>query len=155
MDHHTGDNWFIHGHKRHKENQLQSLELICWLFIVYSMLIWWPFPYYPIRCSKKNARGRKYQRKVDKYRNSIPNVNHFRHIINVNTRYRTASVQKGQATIGHHNQYHSWWFATTDIVLTWFVGILQLSASAWLINTQFWWIPTYYKDSTGTELINA
>ena len=26
VDHHTGGKWFIEGPKRHKENQLQSLE---------------------------------------------------------------------------------------------------------------------------------
>ena len=29
MDHHTGGKWLIHGTKRHKDNQLQSLELPC------------------------------------------------------------------------------------------------------------------------------
>ena len=28
-DRHTGDKWLIHGTKRHKDNQLQSLELPC------------------------------------------------------------------------------------------------------------------------------
>ena len=27
VDQHTGDKWLIHGTKRHKDNQLQSLEL--------------------------------------------------------------------------------------------------------------------------------
>ena len=27
VDQHTGDKWFIHGTKRRKDNQLQSLEL--------------------------------------------------------------------------------------------------------------------------------
>ena len=27
MDQHTGGKWLIHGTKRHKDNQLQSLEL--------------------------------------------------------------------------------------------------------------------------------
>ena len=27
VDHHTGDKWLIHGTKRRKDNQLQSLEL--------------------------------------------------------------------------------------------------------------------------------
>ena len=27
LDQHTGGKWFIHGAKRHKDNQLQSLEL--------------------------------------------------------------------------------------------------------------------------------
>ena len=31
VDHHAGGKWFIHGLKRHKENQFQSLELPCWL----------------------------------------------------------------------------------------------------------------------------
>ena len=26
VDHHTGGKWLIHGTKRHKDNQLQSLE---------------------------------------------------------------------------------------------------------------------------------
>ena len=29
--HQTGGKWFIHGPKHHKEKQLQSLELPCWL----------------------------------------------------------------------------------------------------------------------------
>ena len=29
VDKHTGGKWFIHGTKRHKDNQLQSLELPC------------------------------------------------------------------------------------------------------------------------------
>ena len=28
-DHHTGAKWLIHGTKRHKDNQLQSLEFPC------------------------------------------------------------------------------------------------------------------------------
>ena len=28
-DQHTGGKWLIHGTKRHKDNQLQSLELPC------------------------------------------------------------------------------------------------------------------------------
>ena len=29
MDQHTGDKWLIHGTKRRKDNQFQSLELLC------------------------------------------------------------------------------------------------------------------------------
>ena len=29
MDQHAGGKWLIHGTKRHKDNQLQSLELPC------------------------------------------------------------------------------------------------------------------------------
>ena len=29
VDQHTGGTWLIHGTKRHKDNQLQSLELPC------------------------------------------------------------------------------------------------------------------------------
>ena len=29
VDRHTGGKWLIHGFKRHKDNQLQSLELPC------------------------------------------------------------------------------------------------------------------------------
>ena len=29
VDHHTGGKWLIHGTKRHKDNELQSLELHC------------------------------------------------------------------------------------------------------------------------------
>ena len=29
VDQHTGDKWLIHGTKRHRDNQLQSLELPC------------------------------------------------------------------------------------------------------------------------------
>ena len=29
VDQHTGSKWLIHGTKRHKDNQLQSLELPC------------------------------------------------------------------------------------------------------------------------------
>ena len=29
VDQHTGGKWSIHGTKRHKDNQLQSLELPC------------------------------------------------------------------------------------------------------------------------------
>ena len=29
MDQHTGGKWLIHGTKRHKDNQLQNLELPC------------------------------------------------------------------------------------------------------------------------------
>ena len=29
MDQHTGGKWLIHGTKRHKDSQLQSLELPC------------------------------------------------------------------------------------------------------------------------------
>ena len=29
MDQHTGGKWLIHGTKRHKDNMLQSLELLC------------------------------------------------------------------------------------------------------------------------------
>ena len=29
IDQHTGDKWLIHGTKRRKDNQLQSLELPC------------------------------------------------------------------------------------------------------------------------------
>ena len=29
LDQHTGDKWLIHGTKRRKDNQLQSLELPC------------------------------------------------------------------------------------------------------------------------------
>ena len=29
VDQHTGGKWLIHGTKRHKGNQLQSLELTC------------------------------------------------------------------------------------------------------------------------------
>ena len=29
VDQHTGGKWLIHGNKRHKDNQLQSLELPC------------------------------------------------------------------------------------------------------------------------------
>ena len=29
VDQHTGDKWLIHGIKRHKDNQLQSLGLPC------------------------------------------------------------------------------------------------------------------------------
>ena len=29
VDQHTGGKWLIHGKKRHKDNQLQSLELPC------------------------------------------------------------------------------------------------------------------------------
>ena len=32
VDQHTGGNWLIHGTKRHKDNQLQSLELPCRIF---------------------------------------------------------------------------------------------------------------------------
>ena len=31
VDHHAGWKWFIHGPKRRKQNQLQSLELSYWL----------------------------------------------------------------------------------------------------------------------------
>ena len=31
VDHHTRGKWFIHGPKRRKKKQLQSLELPCWL----------------------------------------------------------------------------------------------------------------------------
>ena len=31
IDHHTGDKWFIHGPRRHKENHLQSLKHFCGL----------------------------------------------------------------------------------------------------------------------------
>ena len=29
VDQHTGGKWFTHGTKRHKDNQLQSLEFPC------------------------------------------------------------------------------------------------------------------------------
>ena len=29
VDQHTGGRWLIHGTKRHKDNQLQSVELPC------------------------------------------------------------------------------------------------------------------------------
>ena len=32
VDQHTGGKWLIHGTKRHKNNQLQSLELPCRTF---------------------------------------------------------------------------------------------------------------------------
>ena len=32
VDQHTGGKWLIHGTKRRKENQLQSLELLCRIF---------------------------------------------------------------------------------------------------------------------------
>ena len=32
MDLHTGGKWLIHGTKRHKDNQLQSLELPLGIF---------------------------------------------------------------------------------------------------------------------------
>ena len=31
MDYHAGGKWFIHGPKRHRENQLLSLKHPCWL----------------------------------------------------------------------------------------------------------------------------
>ena len=33
VDYHAGGKWFIHGPKRHKENQLLSLKYPCWLFL--------------------------------------------------------------------------------------------------------------------------
>ena len=32
VDQHTGRKWLIHGTKRHKDNQLQSLELPCRIY---------------------------------------------------------------------------------------------------------------------------
>ena len=34
VDYHAGGKWFIHGPKRHKENQLLSLKHPCWLSLV-------------------------------------------------------------------------------------------------------------------------
>ena len=34
VDYHAGGKWFIHGPKRHKENQLLSLKHSCWLSLV-------------------------------------------------------------------------------------------------------------------------
>ena len=34
MDYHAGGMWFIHGPKRHKENQLLSLKHPCWFSLV-------------------------------------------------------------------------------------------------------------------------
>ena len=34
LDYHAGGKWFIHGPKRHKENQLLSLKHPCWLSLV-------------------------------------------------------------------------------------------------------------------------
>ena len=31
VDQHAGDKWLIHGTKHRKDNQLQSLELPCWI----------------------------------------------------------------------------------------------------------------------------
>ena len=31
VDQHTGGKWLIHGTKRHKDIQMQSLELPCWI----------------------------------------------------------------------------------------------------------------------------
>ena len=31
VDHYIGGKWLIHGTRRHKDNQLQSLELPCWI----------------------------------------------------------------------------------------------------------------------------
>ena len=30
VDQHAGGKWLIHGTKRHKDDQLQSLQLPCW-----------------------------------------------------------------------------------------------------------------------------
>ena len=54
----------------------------------------------------KNVRGQKHPRQVNKCRNSIPDINHIRQIINVNIRYRTISVQKRQATVGQKSKYN-------------------------------------------------
>ena len=32
VDQHTWSKWLIHGTKRHKDNQLQSMELLCRIF---------------------------------------------------------------------------------------------------------------------------
>ena len=37
VEQHTGGKWLIHGTKRHKDNQLQSLELPCtFIYAIYS-----------------------------------------------------------------------------------------------------------------------
>ena len=34
VDQHTRSKWLIHGIKRYKDNQLQGLELPCWMLLV-------------------------------------------------------------------------------------------------------------------------
>ena len=50
---------------------------------------------------KTNFRWQKHPRDVDKCRHIISDINHIRHITNVNIRYRVTSVRRGQATIRH------------------------------------------------------
>ena len=40
VDQHTGGKWLIHGTKRHKDNQLQSLELPCRIYHDKHMLVY-------------------------------------------------------------------------------------------------------------------
>ena len=37
VDYHAGGKWFIHGPKRHKENQLPSLKHPCWVSLVWHV----------------------------------------------------------------------------------------------------------------------
>ena len=50
---------------------------------------------------KKNFRGQKHPREVDKCKNSIPNIDYIRHTININIRYKKTSVRNGQARISY------------------------------------------------------
>ena len=49
---------------------------------------------------KTKVHGLKYPREVIKYRNTIPNINHFILII-ANIRYRASCARREQATIDH------------------------------------------------------
>ena len=45
VDQHTGGKWLIHGTKRHKDNQLQSLELPCRIISLFLILFVGVFVY--------------------------------------------------------------------------------------------------------------
>ena len=49
----------------------------------------------------KNVHGQEHHRDMCECRNSILNINHVKHILNVNIRCRTTSVRKRQSTIGY------------------------------------------------------
>ena len=68
--------------------------LVIVLNLVCNLILKWAYLYDPIRCSKTNVRGQKYPRKLDKCRNSIPNINQIRQIINVYDTYHRNSNKK-------------------------------------------------------------
>ena len=67
MDQHTGGKWLIHGTKRRKDNQLQSLELPCRTWCFGESNLWWfqNLYKYVVHVTNKWWRvygGRKWQR---------------------------------------------------------------------------------------------